>query len=450
MEINMKHYIVYMHRNKVNGKVYIGITGGTPERRWGYNGRGYEYNIYFYNAIKKYGWNEGFDHIIIALNLTKTEAEEMEIDLISKYDATNKSKGYNIQKGGQLGFSKTVYQYDRYKGCLLNIWENTISIEKSLGISNTHISAVCLGKMKTAQDYYFSYENLGDVLPPELLKWINTNEGYTQVAQYDLDGNFIKIYNKLADANYAVGKDGSVINFNNKTSFGYIWKRVIDDSIDYTQPLSKEELTVHITHLYTAKKCCQYSPEGIFIRMYSSVNEGARCTGSHPNCVAAACRGEYYKSNGFYWRYFDDIKEIRNLTVEEIKEMEKHGLSKPVCQYDLTGKLLQVFDKVTDAADECDGNTTNISKACKKKIKTAYGYIWRYLGEELTQEEIIEANTHNKKRKVAQFTMDDEYVATYESLAEASRKTGAKDTSISMCCIGKYKHAKGYKWKYVS
>ena len=92
-------YYVYMHKNKINNKVYIGITSQNPRQRWR-NGTNYWYNTHFYRAIKKYGWNEGFEHLILFSGLTKKEAENKEIELIKQYDSTNKNKGYNIEYGG--------------------------------------------------------------------------------------------------------------------------------------------------------------------------------------------------------------------------------------------------------------------------------------------------------------------------------------------------------------
>ena len=44
-------YTVYQHKNKINGKVYIGITSRTPEDRWGANGCNYKSSPHFYLAF---------------------------------------------------------------------------------------------------------------------------------------------------------------------------------------------------------------------------------------------------------------------------------------------------------------------------------------------------------------------------------------------------------------
>lgn len=50
----MNNYTIYMHKNKINGKIYIGQTSQNPIKRWN-NGRGYIDSSKFYNAILKYG-----------------------------------------------------------------------------------------------------------------------------------------------------------------------------------------------------------------------------------------------------------------------------------------------------------------------------------------------------------------------------------------------------------
>lgn len=88
---------VYMHITP-NGKKYIGITGRDTETRWK-NGNGYYNHKYFFNAIKKYGW-KNIEHTVIFKNLTEEEAKEKEIQLIEKYQTTNRKYGYNLTNGG--------------------------------------------------------------------------------------------------------------------------------------------------------------------------------------------------------------------------------------------------------------------------------------------------------------------------------------------------------------
>lgn len=93
-------YYVYVHKNKVNGKVYVGITCQTPSRRWR-NGNGYVSNEHFYRSIQKYGW-DSFEHIIIADSLSKQDACNMEKKLIADYQSNNQANGYNKSEGGEF------------------------------------------------------------------------------------------------------------------------------------------------------------------------------------------------------------------------------------------------------------------------------------------------------------------------------------------------------------
>ena len=91
-------YTVYIHRNKINNKAYVGQTNQKVENRWG-KGSTYKPCVLFYRAIQKYGW-DNFEHIVFASGLTQKEANVMEKGLIALFNTTNSSLGYNIKQGG--------------------------------------------------------------------------------------------------------------------------------------------------------------------------------------------------------------------------------------------------------------------------------------------------------------------------------------------------------------
>ena len=91
------NYKVYIHIFP-NNKVYIGITRNRTDIRWA-NGKGYKKQEVMSNAINKYGW-KNIEHKVLYENLTKEEAEQKEIELISYYKSNQRKYGYNIQNGG--------------------------------------------------------------------------------------------------------------------------------------------------------------------------------------------------------------------------------------------------------------------------------------------------------------------------------------------------------------
>lgn len=201
----LNNYSVYKHTTP-NGKVYIGITKLNPTDRWDY-GCGYYSNPHFYNAIKKYGWNN-IAHDILASGLTKEEACSLEKELISKYDSTNPVKGYNRSTGGEShseGFrhteeskrkignanrnpsadtrekisearkkqtppmrGKTHSEETRHKLSRSNgypvrcietevVYHSAHEAAREMNVCFQNICAVCRGKKKTAGSYHWEY-----------------------------------------------------------------------------------------------------------------------------------------------------------------------------------------------------------------------------------------------------------------------------------------------------
>lgn len=215
---NMENYTVYIHTNISNGKKYIGITSMNPSIRWK-NGFGYKKQKRFYSAIQHYGW-DGFTHEVIASGLSKEQAEQMEVELISRYKSNDLRFGYNIENGGVTnklseeqkrhisevnkgkhhseetkakmsqshkgkstkwltgrkasedtkrkmsakrkgtlnGRAKAVYQY-RLDGSFVCKYDYMDLTKEALGIKSTgHISSCCLGQRGKAHGFMWSYE----------------------------------------------------------------------------------------------------------------------------------------------------------------------------------------------------------------------------------------------------------------------------------------------------
>ena len=111
---NTENYknVIYMWRNKVNDKLYIGQARDFRRRtkdhkRGSFNENlKYDYNVPLHKAIRKYGV-ENFEVCILEKDLDKyEEMNQKEIYYIEKYDTlSNKGKGYNLSNGGNNGYS---------------------------------------------------------------------------------------------------------------------------------------------------------------------------------------------------------------------------------------------------------------------------------------------------------------------------------------------------------
>ncbi len=192
----MNDYTVYCHIFP-NKKRYVGITKQKIKRRWG-NGYGYICSPLMYNAIKKYLWHN-IEHKLLYTNLSKKEAEEIEIKLIKEWKTNIRKYGYNIANGGSLAgvytletrlkiskarlgkksseltklrqsishlakinyLSKKVNQYD-LDGNFLKEWKCMNEVYRVLNISHQNISKCCMKKRKTAGGYIWKYKEVND------------------------------------------------------------------------------------------------------------------------------------------------------------------------------------------------------------------------------------------------------------------------------------------------
>lgn len=312
-------YSVYKHTNKINGKVYIGITVNEPEVRWGKDGGGYSRQL-FGKAIRKYGW-ENFEHEILFENLSQKEAFEKEIELISLYDSTNSEKGYNISKGGAdadpILYRKTIYQYT-LDGDFVREYESSIDVVKQNGYRNNSTICHCCsnGINHQSHGYRWSYEYLGDKIAWELMR---NNNFYQEVYCYDLNGNYIKRYPTVTSASIDTGIDTGFISACYRGKFtntkGLRWFKEFKGykiaPLDYTVDSNG---TIHRTIKNMPKKTIyQYDLLGNYIQEFSCAKEVENIYGYKAEKIRKKCARNQLMGD-FYWSY----KKVHNIFEEEL------------------------------------------------------------------------------------------------------------------------------------
>lgn len=235
-------YIVYMHTTP-SGKRYIGITAQTVEKRW-QKGFGYAYgeNDYFFNAIKKYGW-DNIKHEILFTGLTKLEAEEKEIELIAKYNTTSRDCGYNRETGGYAFPKHTDESKQRMSEIQKRIWENSPGRREKLAEyrqgrptsdeTKEKLRQANLGKKQSEETISKRVKKLRGQKRPmtsERLRaaWASGWGNRKPVVQVNSDGKIIAEYDSAADAmrilNLPYAKIADVCKGKAKSTYGLFFR----------------------------------------------------------------------------------------------------------------------------------------------------------------------------------------------------------------------------------
>ena len=172
--LGKKEKIVYRVTNLINGKIYIGQTIRTFNKRYGGAGIGAERmkgyyeipgngkNPHLYNSLVKYG-TDNFKIDILCQCKTVEELNREEEYYIDLYDSTNQEKGYNKQKGGDNRRRAFDWRIERLlDGSDLDFFtkltsNKQIEEDKLLELLNTRV--VYIAKNGSSKKYY-AYNNI--------------------------------------------------------------------------------------------------------------------------------------------------------------------------------------------------------------------------------------------------------------------------------------------------
>ena len=184
---------VYRIWNNLTGNSYIGSTTKEIEFRLQdhLQKSAKKVDTKFYKAIEDYG-PQAFEIELLDEVETIDELAQKEIYYIEAYQTL--SNGYNSNRGG--GFKKSIYQFEQGNPDPIAIYDTLESAADSVGASRKTISNACLGSLKSAKGYLWSYTPEYPIVEDKRSK---------TVYQYDLDGLLIATFSSAREASKQLG-----------------------------------------------------------------------------------------------------------------------------------------------------------------------------------------------------------------------------------------------------
>lgn len=283
------------------------------------------------------------------------------------YKATNKINGKSYI-GQTVDYKRRVWQHRRCYEKEDCKFHNAI---KRFGFDNFEweVLKTCEDKIEADRlerkyiDLYNSYRN-----------GYNENKGGTgghnasPVVRLTLEGEFVKRYDSAGDAEKEDGFCNSDVliscKSNNRTCQGHMF--MFED--EYKAIGAKKYIKPACIN---RRKVIQCDLNGNLIARYDSVREASEKTGANRTTISGVLSKNYKSANGFIFVYEEDFP-IKDLN---IYRKEKKG--RKVAQVDIkSGKIIKMFDRISDAGKELGVNYKAIHKVVDMEGRTAYGYKW--------------------------------------------------------------------------
>ena len=385
---------IYCIENKITNMVYIGLSKNI-NNRWKEHKYRLNRNIHpnnkLQNAWNKYG-EESFEFFVLE-KCDKNIIYEREKYWIQQYKSYDRNLGYNLSTGGE----------------------------------NTSEGSTWSNEQKDA----FSQK-----LNPK------------KVIQVDIYGNIIKTWRSASNADRILDLSASKIKQcceHQAIHCGnYLWFYEDDEMLNDKEVIRKFVLS---NSSYIDIPILQYDLYGNYIDRYSNFSEiQSKLNLNNVIEIRECCNHKNYCSNNYIWLFeldnfvLTDEYLLKCRLISELYEIE---------QYDFNGNLVGIYTKYTLPNKYL---LKTVISNCGGFNKTAYGYVWKYKGDnkKTINKDTISLYTTKKKRtynKVLQFDMNFNLIKEWNSLSEI-KQHGYKYHQVRNCCLGKIENYENCLWKY--
>lgn len=351
-------YIVYLTKNLVNEKIYVGVHGTEdPNKFDGYIGN--SINIFkcnnelkypkipFHKAVKKYGYN-AFKRTTIQIFDTEEEALDLEAQIVTQ-EFIEREDTYNITLGGGLPpkHNKTVYQYS-LDGTYLKEYLSLVDAAKQFN-GNGNLIGIAANYKRTVYNSLWSYSKYDKLN----VKEYNIYNPKIPVYLYAEDGSFIKCFESMGECcrelNVNLSRVQRASKLGNKINNYNL-------SLTFTPTFQKPVFNNIIGDIH------MYSIDGNYIKSFSELPKEFTESGINKSIKTDSV----YK--GYIWTRGEKLNRVPS-KVEQIKIPRRIG------QYDANNNLIKIYDTLR----ACRKDFPNVSKVLKGIASHCHGYTFKYI-----------------------------------------------------------------------
>lgn len=413
--------IVYCAENIVNGYKYIGITVQSLElRRKGhlsaaFNPKNIGYNRPFMTALRNNS-NE-FKWYVIQETVSTKELKYLEkkyISLYRTYIGFDDCKGYNATLGGDGCYvlGDKIYRMNSSDYSIKKIYNSVKDVYNEFNTKSNVIACCCGARPTAAGDVWYYKENFDTMPKEDIVKDIDyrTNKIYLINKNKEILKKFMGINEVLQQFDY------SFVFFKNG-------KNGLCFAQDYYKHIFDKGL------YFVEKPILQYDLQGNVLNFFISIREASRVTGVKRPSIRAVCNYEKITAGGFQWRYIEDTSNV--VSVKSGRDNVIHKVS----QFDTQGNYICTFESLTEASKVTGIDVSSISKVCRGIKQTAGGFRWSY-GESKKKLDSLKIYENNQKKAVC-FINEIGKKIIFESINDASRRTGYSSSYVSKQCKNK-------------
>ena len=293
------NYIVYKTTNLINGKVYVGVHRTNPDIFDGYIGCG----------------------------------------------VSHKDK-----KKNKKGFPKAVlkYGYENFKRETLFIYED--SEKGMLQAYQKEAEIVNIDWVKSPNNYNLTVGG----------KFTVYNTLKKEIAQYTIDGQFIRTWESISEAERCLNLTSISNNINGISKYcgDFQWRIFNGDTSDI-EPVQTKEKTVY-----------QFDLQGNLLKVWKSISEAANQFSNFESAktnISNALNLKTRQAFGYYWSFKNKFN------------YDPYTQEKAVAKYNDAGEFLESYTSIKEAAIANNIKTReNINAAIAGRQKRCGGFRWRY------------------------------------------------------------------------